>query len=212
LHSALLHYIASNCETLFTRNSEAFCGVNAYNLRAVLSHDQLNVSSERHVAKMIYNFAAKQPSEVVDIVISALRLQHLALPDLLNIVRDHTRIRQSQQFQKLFEAEMTRRLTGHPVTEAPRVSLKHKPDCSQSESLKALTTWLVTAPHHEGYERRLDELKQQLQTQRQESEKKISELLSSRSELSKELERRRGHVEVREEPTTQELKSDCSVM
>jgi hypothetical protein len=212
LHSALLHYIASNCETLFTRNLEAFCGVNAYNLRAILSHDQLNVSSERHVAKVIYNFAVKQPSEVVDIVISALRLQHLALPDLLNIVRDHTRIRQSQHFQKLFEAEMNRRLTGLPFTEAPRVSLKERPDSSQSENLKALTTWLVTAPHHEGYERRLEELKQQLQTQRQESEKKISELLSNRSELSKEIERRRGHVEVKEEPTAQEVKSDCSVM
>mmetsp|Transcript_845 Transcript_845/g.1954 ORF Transcript_845/g.1954 Transcript_845/m.1954 type:complete len:1413 (-) Transcript_845:617-4855(-) len=213
LHSSLLHYIASNCDTLFSRNSEAFCSMNAYNIKAILSHDQLNVKTERDVAKVLYYFASKQPAEVVDIVITALRLQLMPLPDLLNIVRDHTRIRQSQLFQKLFEAEMTRRLSGQPQTEIPRNSSKQKPESTQVENLKALTQWLLTAPHHEGYERRLDELKQQIQTSRVESDKKIAELHASRLELAKELERTRSMSKVpRDQEEQQETKSDCSVM
>lgn len=213
LHSSLLHYITANCDTLFGRNSEAFCAMSPFNLRAVLFHDQLNVKSEREAAKIVYNFASKQPVEVVETVIPALRLQHMPFPDLLNVVRDHTRIRQSALFQRLFEAEMARRLTGQPITEAPRAASKMKAELTQPENMKALTNWLLTAPHHEGYERRLEELKHQLQAQRQENDKKLAELHSSRLEMAKELERTRslkGQVEL--EGPNQEPKTECSVM
>jgi len=195
IHSATLHYLGERFETFNDKKYRHFKPLSFYDFRSLLLHDCLKVKDERAVVAALWRYAATKETAMINQVVPAVRLQYLSIEDLCGLARDHEVLRACSNFQWAFQQEFYRRIKAAPVTEKPRVGYADKPlPCVNH--IEALIQWLLTADHHEGYSRKLEEEKKRYEEEKAEFEKRRAELTARKHELF--IENERLHSEVKQ--------------
>ena len=195
IHSAALHYLGERFETFNDKKYRHFKPLSFYDFRSLLLHDRLKVKDERAVVAALWRYAATKEPAVINQVVPAVRLQYLSIEDLCGLARDHEVLRACSNFQWAFQQEFYRRIKAAAITEKPRVSYADKPlPCVNH--IDALIQWLLTADHHEGYSRKLEEEKKRYEEEKAEFEKRRAELTARKHELF--IENERLHSEVKQ--------------
>ena len=132
--------------------------MNPYCVKSLLGHDKLKVKSEHDTVGMLWNYASITSVEDSNYIVPAIRWEFLNYQDLLVLARDHKIIRQSENFKYAFTKEHQRRAMKKPRDANPRAYFAPCAD-EEIDYNKDLVGWLLNANHHEGYEKRVDELK-----------------------------------------------------
>ena len=168
-----MHHLCENFNTLMLRDLKLSEKVNPWCMSYLLAHDSLKVVDEHETLKILWKYSAMKEPEEVSVVIPQIRAQFLVFEDLLVLARDHKVIRQCEGFKHVFTQEYYRRIAGKPVTERPRQAYAGQRDkFSNLNHNQDFIQWMLSANHHEGFERRIDELKTRYADQRTELLKK----------------------------------------
>lgn len=185
LHSGIMHHLCANFSELFTKDLTLFKEFTCYTMKSLFSHDELNVKNEQEAVSVLWNYGSTTEIAAMNKIVPAIRLQFLPYETLLNIARDHQIIRKTENFQTLFAKEYYRRTANGPITTKPRNSYSNDTqELAKKDQNSCFLDWILRTEHHKGHERRIDEIKQLLQTEKNEHCRKKAELSAKKIQFS----------------------------
>lgn len=201
VHSSVMHYLCDNFETLNVRGSKNFKGMNHFNLKYLLTSDKLNVKDEHTATSAIWNYGAIHDQDILNLLVTEIRIEYLPLKDLFTIGRDHKTMRACPNFKYMFEKEYYRRLNNLPCSTKPRDTYtENAENLTKSNFHEEFLSWLLTSNHHEGYEERLNEMKKKFEEEKIDLNKKKAELAAVKHEMYIENEKLMNEVTRKKQP------------
>lgn len=201
VHSSVMHYLCDNFESLLGRGTKNFKGMSHFNLKYLLTSDKLNVKDEHAATSAIWSYGASHDQDILNLLVTEIRLEYLPLKDLFTIGRDHKTMRACPNFKYLFQKEYYRRLQNLPHMCKPRESYaEHTEPTSQVNFHEEFLSWLLTTNHHEGYEEKLNEMKKKFEEEKIDLNKKKAELVAVKNEMYIENEKLMHEVVRKKQP------------